>query len=68
MKTSIKTTITFINRRTKETQTESFYNPLSEEAPVLEQIENQINYWKFNIGKLGGHKILNCNAWIVYLR
>ena len=68
MKTSIKTTITFINKKTKKEQTESFYNPLSEEAPILEQIEAQSTYWKFNIGKLGGHKVLSCDSWIVYLR
>ena len=68
METRIKTTITFINRRTKETQTESFYSVFNKDKPASDQLNSNNDYWRFNIEKLGGHKVLCSSTYLVFLR
>ena len=68
MKTSIKTTIIFINKRTREIQKESFYSSVSTSTSVSEQLKANTNYWKFYIGTHGGHKVLDCQSNLVAFR
>ena len=68
MKTSIKTTITFINKITRKIQKESFYCSVSTSTSVSEQLKANTNYWRFYIGTHGGHKVLDCQSNLIALR
>lgn len=64
MRFKLQTKITFINKKTNETQTEIFYSGIYDLDPLTasklyELIKHEQKYWTFNIENLGGHKIVD---------
>lgn len=70
MKFKFQTTITFINNKTKEQQTESFYsgtydlNTISA-SELNDLVLREKAYWTFYIEKIGGHKIFDMTTCIM---
>lgn len=64
MKFKFRTTITFINNKSNEQQTESFYsgtydlNTISA-SELNDLVLHEQAYWTYYIEKLGGHKIID---------
>ena len=64
MRFKLQTKITFINKKSNETQTEIFYSGIYDLDPITasklnDLIKHEQAYWTFNIEKLGGHKIID---------
>ena len=71
MERKIKTKVVFINRKTKKVQEESFISccPETKDLDVLRQaLLSASNYWKFNLEKLGGHKVQFCTSYIYIVK
>lgn len=61
--TKIKTIVIYINKQSGNKNVQVFYSVVKD-VNNREILDAESNYWKFNLEKLGGHKVLFINSYL----